>query len=764
MALTVRGVIVASRNRQSPHLETHAIPEVVSFGPFRIIVHERRLERGGVPIQIGSRAFDLLCLLIDRPGEVISKRELLAKAWPDLSVDESSLRFHIAQLRRALGDGQGDGERYVTNVPGRGYCFVARLDSAPPRKQLPPRDEAPTLNVPPKPARIIGRDVDVVAIAEHLLARRFVTLRGPGGVGKTTVAIAIAHQLGHRFRDGVRFLDLGSVNDPALVAVVAASAFNLLVPVEDPTPRLIESLRDRELLLVFDSCEHVVEAAARLAEQIYQQAPNVFVLATSRESLETTGEFVFPLSPLEIPPEGPEGQVDLARYDSAKLFMQCAAAAGYAAPLPDAHAQTIASICRKLDGMPLAIELVASRLSAHGLIELAELIEGRLRLAWPGRRTAPLRHRSLNAALDWSYNLLSPGGRSLLQSLSVFPSTFSLQGARAVADELSETDVYKNLEQLVAKSMVTSRPTAVPVRFRLLETTRVYASEKLAASGGARTARLKHARYVLQALRPRSYEPGGDRPGGWTRRAELLADARTALVWAYSESGEPDVRLPLAAVCARLFAELNLLQECRVWSGRALDAMANTLAEQTARVELLWAYGHAAMFSQRNSYECEAALRRGLELARSVGDPQNQLRLLSRLHALYRRTGERRLLMEVAQFAEDVATQLADPAALARAHTYMGVAYHLTGDQRLARERLQAGDAATPRSLICQSITLPALVARILCRAPIFGYSAFPTRQLLWPTASWTQVQIPTSQCIAEDFASPPWSTIGSEI
>ena len=325
-------MIVASRNRQSPHLEKHAIPEVVSFGPFRIIVHERRLERGGVPIQIGSRAFDLLCLLIDRPGEVISKRELLAKAWPDLSVDESSLRFHIAQLRRALGDSQGDGERYVTNVPGRGYCFVARLDSAPPRKQLPPRDEAPTLNVPPKPARIIGRDVDVVAISEHLLARRFVTLRGPGGVGKTTVAIAIGHQLGHRFRDGVRFLDLGSVNDPALVTVVAASAFNLLVPVEDPTPRLIESLRDRELLLVFDSCEHVVEAAARLAEQIYQQAPNVFVLATSRESLETTGEFVFPLSPLEIPPEGPEGQVDLARYDSAKLFMQCAAAA--ATPRP----------------------------------------------------------------------------------------------------------------------------------------------------------------------------------------------------------------------------------------------------------------------------------------------------------------------------------------------------------------------------------------------------------------------------------------------
>ena len=178
-----------------------------------------------------------------------------------------------------------------------------------------------------------------------------------------------------------------------------------------------------------------------------------------------------------------------------------------------------------------------------------------------------------------------------------------------------------------------------------------------------------------------------------------MSDARAALAWVYSDAGEPDLRIPLAAVCARLFVERNLLEECRVWAGRALAVLENAPGEQAAKVELLWAFGHAAMFTERNSHECEAALRRGLALAQEVGDLQNQFRLLSRLHALYRRTYERRKLLEVAQLADAVAIEIGHPAALARAHTYLGIAYHLSGDQRLARERLQAGevgDAAIP--------------------------------------------------------------------
>ena len=561
-------------------------------------------------------------------------------------------------------------------------------------------DEAHHPNLPARPTRIIGREKDVRVLAEHLVTRRFVTLRGPGGIGKTTLAVDLAHSVAGQFRDGVRFLDLGSLKEANLVAVAAASALGLLIPVGDPTSRLVEALHDRQILLVLDSCEHVIEAVSRLAEQIYQQAPGVSLLATSRESLDAEGESVFEVASLGIPPDNVGSEAELGNYSSTRLFMECAAAAGYSAPVADADAEIVARICRKLDGMPLAIELVASRLSAHGLLEIDELIEGRLRLAWRGRRTAPLRHQSLSAALDWSYELIAPEERTLLEYLSIFPGPFTLHGARALAGHLDDPDaVLIVLEQLVTKSLVASRPRSAQTSFRLLETTRAYAHEKLAATGESRAAALRHARYVLQALKPRSYEPGGERPGGWVHRADLLSDARAALTWVYSDAGEAGLRISLAAVCARLFVERNLLEECRLWAGRALALLEDATGDQAARVELLWAFGHAAMFTERNSHECETALRRGLVLAQEVGDLQNQFRLISRLHALYRRTYERRKLLEVAQLADAVAIEIGHPAALARAHTYLGVAYHLSGDQRLARERLQAGetgDAAIP--------------------------------------------------------------------
>jgi predicted ATPase/DNA-binding winged helix-turn-helix (wHTH) protein len=685
---------VANRSGPRPSIAIEAIPEAFSFGPFCVFPHARRLERDGTRTQLGSRAFDILCILISRQGEVVSKVELMEKAWSGLTVEESSLRFHIAQLRRVLGDGQ-DGESYVTNVAGRGYCFVAPVNrTASPVKRADPVDETPHPNLPPRPTRIIGRERDVLAVADHLVGRRFVTLRGPGGIGKTTLAIDLAYGIAGRFVDGVRFLDLGSIKEPNLIAVAVASALGLLIPVGDPTPRLIESLRDQQMLLVLDNCEHVIEAVSRLAEQIYQHAPGVSLLTTSRESLDAEGESVFELASLGLPPDNVASEAELAKYSSTRLFMECAVAAGYSADVTDADAEVIGRICRKLDGMPLAIELVASRLSAHGLLEIDELIGGRLRLAWRGRRTALPRHQSLSAALDWSYELIAPEERTLLEYLSIFPGPFTLQGARALAGDLDDPDaVLICLEQLVTKSLVASSPRSVQTSFRLLETTRAYAIEKLTASGAFHAAALKHATYVLQALKPRSYEPGGGRPGGWAHRGDLLSDARAALVWVYSDAGDTDLRLPLAAASARLFVERNLLEECRLWAIRALALPENAPGDQTARVELLWAFGHAAMFTERNSQECEAALRRGLALAQEVGDLENQFRLLSRLHALYRRTYERTKLLEVAHLADAVATEIGHPAAFARAHTYLGVAHHLSGDQRLARERLQAGEA-----------------------------------------------------------------------
>jgi predicted ATPase len=200
-------------------------------------------------------------------------------------------------------------------------------------------------DLPPRPTRIIGRDADLRAVAEHLSARRFVTLRGPAGIGKTTLAVALAHELGNEFRDGIAFLDLARIEDPHEVVSAAASVLGLVGPVEDLTFRLLESLRDRQLLLVLDSCEHVVEAVAWLAEQIYQCALSVSILATSRESLQAAAEFVFELAPLEIPPEGLGGEAELVTYSSARLFMECAVSAGYAANLSDADAEIVGNIC-----------------------------------------------------------------------------------------------------------------------------------------------------------------------------------------------------------------------------------------------------------------------------------------------------------------------------------------------------------------------------------------------------------------------------------
>jgi predicted ATPase/DNA-binding winged helix-turn-helix (wHTH) protein len=677
---------------------TDASAEVVSFGPFRIQPSARRLERDGEIISLGSRAFDLLCLLIERAGEVVSKVDLMTKAWPDLTVDESSLRFQIAQLRRVLGD-DGDNGSFVKSVTGRGYCFVMHVRTE--KTQQAIRTETPRLNLPARLARIVGRENVVSALADHIVKRRFVTIRGPGGIGKTTVAVAFAHQCGDRFKDGTAFLDLGSIKEPTLVTGAVASAIGLFVPVGDPTPRLIDTIRDRQMLFVLDGCEHVIEAVAELAGQIGRHTSNVSLLTTSREALEIADEMVFDLEPLALPPDRMNDETELARYPSTCLFMERAIAAGYDRAFSDADAAIVGRICHKLDGMPLAIELVASRLSAHALIDLDELIGGRLRLAWPGRRTAPARHQSLSAVLDWSYQLISPAERNMLAALSVFPGPFSLEGVLALADEPREAaSVLNNLEQLIAKSLVASRPKDGETRFRLLDTTRAYANEKLNASGSADAIAARHAKYVLAALTPRSYETGGDRPGGWHNRAELLSDARAALSWAFASAEGAALQMLLAAVCSRLFVEQNLLEECHVWARRALATEERTVDDRHAKVDLLWAFGHAAMFTERTSHECETSFWRGLTLAQELGDLEGQFRLLSRLHALYRRTGDRKLLLDVALRAKAVADEIHDLAAIARANTFVGIARHLSGDQQIARDHLragEAGDAAIPK-------------------------------------------------------------------
>ena len=335
----------------------------LSFGPFLFVANERLLTRDGAPVRLGSRALDILIVLISPPNQIVSKNELFSRVWPDVIVEESTLRFHMVSLRKALGDGK-EGARYIETLPGRGYCFVAPVS----RSELP-RDDGPIgavnfphENLPGRLSRMVGRDDDVLRLSAQLNASRFVTIVGAGGVGKTTVAVAVGHNLIEAFAGAVLFVDLGMLDYPELVTTALASMLGLSVRSDDATPSLIAYLRNERILIILDTCEHLVEAVATLTAIIIEAAPEVHILATSREALRVEGEHIYRLDALVCPPDDPGLTAALVQtFPAAQLFMECAMASGARLDLNDAEAPIVACICRKLDGVALAIELAARR-------------------------------------------------------------------------------------------------------------------------------------------------------------------------------------------------------------------------------------------------------------------------------------------------------------------------------------------------------------------------------------------------------------------
>lgn len=382
----------------------------VRFGPFKLAVNERMLTREGIPVELGGRALEILIALATSPNEVLSKKELMDRVWPDAIVEEGSLRFHMAGLRKALGDGQ-DGARYIATLAGRGYCFVAPTERALPDENdtSTPKESFPHANLPQRLGRMVGRDVDVIKLGAQLVGSRLVTIVGPGGVGKTTVAIAAAHQAADAFAGHVLFVDLGVISDPKLAATTIAAMLGLPVQAEDPTPDVIRFLREKRLLLILDTCEHLVETIATIVSSILDAAPHVHIVATSREALRIDNERIYRLDALACPPEATAA---IAEYPAVQLFVERAIAGGAQLNGNEAEAAIVADICRKLDGVALAIELAARRVETYGLEQTAALLDQRLTHLWQGLRTAPPRHQTLQATLDWSYGLCpNPSGR-----------------------------------------------------------------------------------------------------------------------------------------------------------------------------------------------------------------------------------------------------------------------------------------------------------------------------------------------------------------
>jgi len=651
----------------------------VSFGSFRLLPERRLLLEGDKPVRLGSRALDILVALVERPGEVFGKEELITRVWPDTIVEESNLKFQISMLRRTLGGGN----RYLVNVPGRGYCFVAPVALAEEPRPAEPQAAATNRehNLPTHLTRMIGRADTVSTLAARLARERLIMIVGPGGIGKTSVALAVAEALIPAYDHGVWLIDLAPVSDPRLVPTALAGVLGLEIRSDNPLPGLVAALRDKRMLLGLDNCEHVIEAAAALAFAILRAALGVHILATSREPLRVEGERVFRLPPLASPPASAGiTAAEALGFPAVQLFAERAATSLDEFELSDADAPLVVDICRKLDGLPLAIEFAAARVEAFGVHGLVARLDERLRLLTSGRRMVVPRHRTLSATLDWSYQLLPEAEQRVLRRLGVFAGGFTLDAAVAVAGDGThvESEIIDQVAELVAKSLVAVDVGDAEPRLRLLETTRVYALTKLAESGEFAALGRRHAEYyrdLLEAVPDSS--KGNDPVSAYAREIDNI---RAALAWAFAAGGDPSIGVALAvASVPKIWFEMSLPNECRGWMEKALGVLDVVDRSTNREMILQYALGYSLMLEGMND-RARTALTRASELAERLADLDHQLRTLAGLAAICHRLQDFHGAVALGRRAEEVVKASSDLIALSTADWILGASLQLLGE------------------------------------------------------------------------------------
>jgi predicted ATPase/DNA-binding winged helix-turn-helix (wHTH) protein len=655
-----------------------------SFGQFQLQPARRVLLDNGQPVRLGNRALDLLILLTERAGQVLSKEELIARVWPSTVVDEAGLRVHIAALRKLLGESRS-GLRYIANVPLRGYCFVAPVTrSAPLAPHAGDESAAPArpAYLPPLLTRVIGRQDEVVSVMATVSARRLVTLVGPGGIGKTTVAVAAAERLRPQYPDGVRFVDLASLADPELLPSAVAAAFELRLGAEPPAVAVTQWLAGKGVLLLLDNCEHVIDAAALFIEQLLSGAPGVHVLATSREPLRARAEWVLRLNSLLAPPADAEiTYAQALEYSAFELFVERAMASADGLVFADADVAPIALLCRKLDGIPLAIELVSARIRVFGLQGLIAKLDGRLALPTQGHRTAMPRHQTLRTTLDWSHDLLSSEEQALLRRLSVLRERFSLESALAVAGG-SAADTTEALMNLVAKSLVAADPGEAAVHYRLLETTRSYAAERLEASGEQAEVARRHALHCLDLLKLSAAELERDLPARWRERnSHRIDDIRAALNWTFGPQGDPELGARIAAESAPLWYGLWLVNEYLSRTEQAIARLPAADIGGRLDMRLALAFGEASTAIRGCTPESLAAAARCLTIARQLNDSYHQTGALWLNFGGHALLGDYRAALEATEDFGNVARDSGDAMAVFMYHRMKALCLHLLGRQ-----------------------------------------------------------------------------------
>jgi len=622
---------VAVSNLDQPRI----VDPAVSFGPYYLDFSAQTLWRDGEHVKVGKRALAILCILLERPGRLVSKSELFERVWPGSSVDEANLRMQVAALRKAIGEHAAD----IVSVTALGYRFIGE-PSAPSSDEPPSRPfrfQAPAAAEEP-----LGREQNIASISEALGRHRLVSIVGPGGIGKTTLALAIAKELGGLYRDGVSFVDLGLLTDARLVPAAVAASLHQPVGPGDLVAEILVYLRSRNLLIILDCCDQVVADAALLAEQVLQAAPNVHIIATSREVLRAQGELVEQIEALETPLWTTAlSAADAMSFSAIQLFARSARSGAGGFQVVDENAGLVAEICRRLDGIPLAIEFAASMATVLGLDAVREGLDQRFAVLTLGRRTALPRHRTLEATVAWSYDLLSANERTVLRRLANFVGWFTMDAAVKVgsSDLISEAEARGITISLAGKSQLSVNWRSGPARYRLAETTRVFAHQQAAPVERGQAARM-HARYHLDLLDGVDWEAYDAREerGMMVGRLE---EVRVALDWAYGQGEDKDLAVQLTLAAERLWLELSLFAECIQRMTQALALLDDAPASRAFRMRALTGIGTAKLYAftrQTGPLEFEEAF----QLADAENDHAHKLRttwglchyhLLTRVHA-----------------------------------------------------------------------------------------------------------------------------------
>jgi predicted ATPase/DNA-binding winged helix-turn-helix (wHTH) protein len=608
-----------------------AADRTFSFGQFRLIPARQLLLRNGVPIRLGSRALSILTTLVERRGELVSREELMATAWPKLFVHESNLRVNMASLRRSLGDTQKQ-PIYVATVVGRGYRFVAPVEiSASVNIDVNAGSEAADPAGLPPTREIVGRDEEIARIVTELRARKHVTVVGAGGIGKTTVAIAAAQALGSEYSGGACFVDLSTFDDPVLLPSALAAALGISGNADEVLNAVIDHLEQRRMLVLLDNCEHVLPAAAIFARKFAASGGQSRLLATSRQPLGTVAEHVVRLDPLAIPDATDGFTIEEAmRFAALDLFARRSAEwAGY--DLVESDCAAVAKVCRSLDGIPLAIELAAGNMVDHTAAELCLMLDEHLSFQNLRIEGHPARHETLLATVDWSYKLLSQNEATILRIVSVFASGFEPIEAAALAESaaMGPVDVTICLGSLVAKSLLTAEVNGAGLRYRLLDSTRRYARERLREDPMENDIRLRHAERMLAIFEQAEREWDRHQTDGWTGRyLDRLPDLRAVLTWAFGPGRCAALGVRLVTASLPFWFAIALISEALARVEEALNYAESSSSDDLLKTKLACSRAWILMYARTRIRETEDAWLATISLARRAGDVGYQLHAL----------------------------------------------------------------------------------------------------------------------------------------